>query len=262
MAISFPSSLDNFTNPTDTDPMSNPSHPLQHSDLNDAVEALEAKLGVGASPAGSATTNQVLTASTGGTTTWSSTLYDLASQGIPLIRPITGLYYRSPVQYNIASAPVVNRTNYLPIFFPTTTTIDRIGCLTASTFSGTASVRLGIYNDTNGRPGTLLLDAGTVAPTAASTGYQITISQVLSPGVWWVAFNTITAATTNTFYGTSASATANTPTLTGIGTTALTTAASAVHGFEQNVNVTSGYANTGTITNHIQAGGMIYLRAA
>ena len=76
MAISFPSSLDNFTNPTDTDPMSNPSHPLQHSDLNDAVEALEAKLGVGASPAGSATAGQLLTVSTNGTTIWSNAVYD------------------------------------------------------------------------------------------------------------------------------------------------------------------------------------------
>jgi hypothetical protein len=186
----------------------------------------------------------------------------LAVQGIPLIRPITGLYYRPPVQYNIQQTPPVNTTNYLPIFFPTTTTVDRIGCLTASNFSGTASVRLGIYNDNNGRPENLLLDAGTVAPIAANTGYQITISQALSAGVWWLAFNTITAASTNTFYGTSASATANSPTLVGIGTTALTTGASVVHGFQQSVNVTAGFANAGTLANHIQSGGMIYLRAA
>jgi hypothetical protein len=188
--------------------------------------------------------------------------YDLAAGAIPFIRPISGAYYRSPVGYSTGATPTANITNYLPIFFPTTTTIDRIGCLTAGTFSGTASVRLGIYNNNDGRPGTLLLDAGTVAPTAASTGYQITISQVLSPGLYWVAFNTITAASTNVFYGTTNSATAVTPTLIGQGITALTGNAGTIFGFQQSVNVTSGYANPGTLINHNQHGGHIYLRIA
>jgi hypothetical protein len=72
VAINFPTSLDNFTNPSSGNTLDSPSHSLQHSDINDAVEALEAKLGVGASPAGSATSGQVLTASTGGTTTWTT----------------------------------------------------------------------------------------------------------------------------------------------------------------------------------------------
>ena len=76
MAISFPTSLDNFTNPTNTDPLNSPSHSVQHSDLNDAVEALESKLGVGVSPAGSATAGQLLTVSTNGTTIWSNAVYD------------------------------------------------------------------------------------------------------------------------------------------------------------------------------------------
>lgn len=72
MASNFPTSLDNFTNPSSGNTLDSPSHSLQHSDINDAVEALEAKLGIGASPAGSATSGQVLTASTGGTTTWTT----------------------------------------------------------------------------------------------------------------------------------------------------------------------------------------------
>ena len=72
MAISFPTSLDNFTNPSSGNTLDSPSHSLQHSDINDAVEALEAKLGIGASPAGSATSGFVLTAGSGGTTTWSA----------------------------------------------------------------------------------------------------------------------------------------------------------------------------------------------
>jgi len=51
MAINYPTSLDNFTNPTASDAMNSVSvpHATQHSDLNDAVEALEAKVGVNSS---------------------------------------------------------------------------------------------------------------------------------------------------------------------------------------------------------------------
>jgi len=47
MASTFPTSLDNFTNPTATSLLTSPSHSLSHSDLNDAVEALEAKVAIG-----------------------------------------------------------------------------------------------------------------------------------------------------------------------------------------------------------------------
>jgi hypothetical protein len=51
MAINYPTSLDNFTNPTSSDAMNSVTvpHATQHSDLNDAVEALEAKVGVNSS---------------------------------------------------------------------------------------------------------------------------------------------------------------------------------------------------------------------
>jgi len=46
MAITFPTTLDTLTNPISTDPVTAPSHAGQHSDANDAIEALEAKMGV------------------------------------------------------------------------------------------------------------------------------------------------------------------------------------------------------------------------
>lgn len=50
MATNFPASLDTLTNPTPTTSMSGSlSHAGQHSDLNDAVEALEAKVGADSS---------------------------------------------------------------------------------------------------------------------------------------------------------------------------------------------------------------------
>lgn len=46
MATNFPTSLDNLTNPAGSDPVNNPSHATQHADINDAIEVLEAKVGV------------------------------------------------------------------------------------------------------------------------------------------------------------------------------------------------------------------------
>jgi hypothetical protein len=70
MASNYPTSLDTFSNPSGTDSLNSPSHSLQHADINDAVEALETKIGIGDSPAGSATAGQVLTAQGGGTAIW------------------------------------------------------------------------------------------------------------------------------------------------------------------------------------------------
>ena len=45
MATNFPASLDALTNPTSSDSLSSPSHSAQHANVNDAVEALQAKVG-------------------------------------------------------------------------------------------------------------------------------------------------------------------------------------------------------------------------
>jgi hypothetical protein len=68
----FPTSLDTLTNPTSGNTLDSPSHSVQHSDANDILEALEAKVGIGTATAGSATAGHALVASTGGTTTWTS----------------------------------------------------------------------------------------------------------------------------------------------------------------------------------------------
>ena len=46
MATSFPNSIDSLTNPNSTDALSSPSHSQQHTNANDAIEALQAKVGV------------------------------------------------------------------------------------------------------------------------------------------------------------------------------------------------------------------------
>ena len=49
MATNFPTSLDALTNPTANDALTSPSHADQHADANDAIEALQAKVGVNGS---------------------------------------------------------------------------------------------------------------------------------------------------------------------------------------------------------------------
>lgn len=49
MATSYPGALDTFTNPTSGDTLDSPDHASQHADINDATEALEAKVGTGSS---------------------------------------------------------------------------------------------------------------------------------------------------------------------------------------------------------------------
>jgi hypothetical protein len=55
LATNFPTSLDTLTNPDGTSSLSNPSHSEQHSNANDAIEALQIKVGVN----GSANTNSL-----------------------------------------------------------------------------------------------------------------------------------------------------------------------------------------------------------
>jgi hypothetical protein len=45
MAVNYPTSLDTFTNPTSSSSVANPSHSQQHADANDAIEALQSKVG-------------------------------------------------------------------------------------------------------------------------------------------------------------------------------------------------------------------------
>jgi hypothetical protein len=52
MPTNFPTSVDNFTNPTANDSLNLPSHSTQHANANDAIEAVESYLLTGAGNAG------------------------------------------------------------------------------------------------------------------------------------------------------------------------------------------------------------------
>ena len=66
MATNYPTSIDTFTNPTNTDTLATAGgstaipHATQHANLNDAMIAVQTKLGAGATTLGSGVVNSSL----------------------------------------------------------------------------------------------------------------------------------------------------------------------------------------------------------
>jgi hypothetical protein len=91
------------------------------------------------------------------------------------------------------------QTYYMPFYVSETTTWDLIGCRTGSAFSGTSSVRIGVYNNANGKPTTVRNDFGLLNFTTASTTAFITINETIDAGWYWLAFNAQTVTGTANF---------------------------------------------------------------
>jgi hypothetical protein len=147
-------------------------------------------------------TNQVLTV-TGGVPTWQNA----ASAFEPILTPENvGSYVRGN-SGGSTQALTANQTYYLPIFLPTFSA-DRISIRTSGTSGSSGNIRLGLYNSsiTTGKPTTVVFDAGTVAITAAlNTNYEITISQNISAGYYYLALNgsaasSLTASSASNFF--------------------------------------------------------------
>jgi hypothetical protein len=142
------------------------------------------------------TAGQVLTVNSGATAPeWAT-----PSTTKPVLNPVISSAYITPK----ASATVGTRnmtedvTYYYPVYL-SGCAIDRLAVRTGSGFSGTGTMRLGLYNAdaTTGKPSTVYLDAGTVNVTASSTIYEITISNTPPAGYYYFAMNAQTLATTH-----------------------------------------------------------------
>lgn len=126
-------------------------------------------------------------------------LNEIEPQLVPDIGLISAQYYSPPGLLNTNTQSVYGTQTFVPMYVPTTTTFDRIQMYSATTITNPTLFRLGIYNSSNGVPSTVLLDAGTVSVTAATTSYEITISQSIANGWYWLsACNQTVATTSNT----------------------------------------------------------------
>lgn len=93
------------------------------------------------------------------------------------IEGVTGLFANTVLTRNIAWAATFVCSER--------TTWTKIGT-TVGTAIASSVLRFGIYKDNAGVPGALILDAGTVS--SATTGAkEVTISQSLDPGIYWLA---------------------------------------------------------------------------
>lgn len=158
------------------------------------------------------TNDQVLTADSSTATglKWAAAAASGAA-GIYLTKPTSGstFYVRSGNSAVTGSTltgslATVSRTYYVPIMV-STVTASKIAIQTDSGFTGTGiTMRLGIYNNdaTLNIPTTVLLDAGQVTVNSTSTAYEITISQSLPAGLYWLAakINAYTSGV-NTYQG-------------------------------------------------------------
>lgn len=77
---------------------------------------------------------------------------------------------------------------YYPLILMNSPTLTAIQFNTGTGASTGALLRCGIYNDTNGKPSTVLVDFGTVPGTAGFSSITLSVSQALTPGRYWFAF--------------------------------------------------------------------------
>jgi hypothetical protein len=97
-------------------------------------------------------------------------------------------WYTRPLAHTAqttSGALTSGRMYAIPFLVPKTITVDRIG-INVTTLVASGLIRLGIYNDSNGEPGSRLLDAGAV--DTSTTGVKsVTISQQLVGGsLYWL----------------------------------------------------------------------------
>jgi hypothetical protein len=146
-----------------------------------------------------------------------------------------------------SAAATLDATFYQPVYLPAGT-VDRIAIRTGAggSYTGTQAVRLGIYNQSNGRPTTVLVDAGTVAPAANATNYEITISQAVTAGWYFIATNLQDDGGDSPKFVTMGSATVI---YDYTGTQANPNSNSTLTGCYRQTGVSGAFATAGTLTN-------------
>jgi hypothetical protein len=99
-----------------------------------------------------------------------------------------GRYYAPPnaTTLGVSATLGTNTPRAFPISIPNSVTLARIGAEVTVIGDVGSKIRLGIYaDDGTGRPGSLLVDAGTIAGDSVAV-QEITISTPLAAGIFWL----------------------------------------------------------------------------
>jgi hypothetical protein len=191
--VTLPTSTDTLVGRATTDTLTNKT--LTSPTINTPTVSGAVLTGTVTAGGGVGTSGQVLS-STGSGVQWAT------SAGLSLNPMASGVYSGSN-EYSggvLGTTFTVNTSYYVPFLVTESTTFNRIAISTASNFSGTATLRLAIYNNgTDMLPSSLVLDAGFASCNTADTIFSITINQTLAKGWYWLAANPTQAATTNAF---------------------------------------------------------------
>jgi len=114
-------------------------------------------------------------------------------RSLPWLPHVAGRYYTTPIASSASNTvtPAIDLLYAIPFIVPDTHTYDRISVeCTTQDAAEPNDARLGIYRDNGaGAPSALVLDAGEI-DLAGTGAKEITISQSLTPGWYWLAFVT------------------------------------------------------------------------
>lgn len=113
------------------------------------------------------------------------------------LKAVSGRYYLPPgvaISVNgMSAATTTGKIWFMPLLVGADATYTAI-CTHLQSAVASKVVRLGIYSDSNGVPGSRVIDAGTVSTATIGTK-EITINQALTAGWYWLAFISDATAT-------------------------------------------------------------------
>lgn len=118
---------------------------------------------------------------------WVNLLQLAATAGVPAMNYVTGQYYGIPGPRTTSAANTNGSLTWFPFRCDSTHTFTGIACEVTSAGGTGAVVRLGLYADASGKPGTLVTDYGTIDATSTGRKAITGLTIALTPGWYWLA---------------------------------------------------------------------------